>query len=104
MSALRTSVSTEVVRTRKKPARATMTVMMALNTKSHCQPRRPPLPSIPLCNAACMKETKMLAPGYDVPKMAIRVAISEGVYQLQMMLMIPGYEEASNTLGGRRRG
>ena len=65
--------------TKKNPAAATTTVMMALKTKSHFHPGTPCRPSSVSCIDTCMKETNMEEAGYDVPNIAIRVASSDGV-------------------------
>ena len=79
--------------TRKNPAAATTTVMMALKmnlvvssridrcgkTYSHLQPAIPYDPSRVSCMATCMKETNIEAAGYELLNIATLVASSEGV-------------------------
>ena len=48
-------------------------------THSHFQPGTPCLPSSVTCIATCMNDTNIDEAGSDVPKMAMRVASSDGV-------------------------
>jgi hypothetical protein len=79
--------------TKKNPAAATTTVMMALKmnltvsiridgdqrTYSHLQPAIPYVPSKVSWIATCMKETNIEAAGYELLNIATLVANSDGV-------------------------
>lgn len=54
-------------------------IALEASTHSHFQPGTPALPSSVDWMATCMNETNICEAGYEVPKMAIRVANSRGV-------------------------